>query len=52
MNAHRLLELVAENIDTDRYAFAKIIEQEERLFLATKATELRFPWIIPLIEND
>jgi hypothetical protein len=40
MNVHRLLELVSENMETDRYAFAKIIEQEERLFLATKATEL------------
>jgi hypothetical protein len=39
-------------METDRYAFAKIIEQEERLFLATKATELWFPWIIPLIENN
>lgn len=43
MNTHRLLELVAENMETDRYAFAKVIEQEERAFLAEKVSELGFP---------
>lgn len=40
MDAHRLLELVAENMETDRYAFAKIIEQEERAFISQKVSDL------------
>jgi len=51
MQAHRLIELVNEHKDKDHFTFAKIIEQEERLYLGTKASELWFPWIIPLIEN-
>lgn len=43
--------MVNEHKDKDPFTFAKIIEQEERAFLATKATELGFPGIIPLIEN-
>lgn len=52
MQAHTLLALVEEHKDKDPFTFAKIIEQEERSFLWTKTTELGFPGIIPLIENN
>ena len=43
MQPHRLIELVNEHKEKDPFTFAKIIEQEERAFLAIKATELGFP---------
>lgn len=52
MQAHTLLALVEEHKDKDPFTFAKIIEQEERAFLSEKVSELGFPWIIPLIENN
>lgn len=52
MQTHTLLSLVEEHKNKDPFTFAKIIEQEERAFLGEKATELGFPGIIPLIENN
>lgn len=52
MEAHTLLSIVEEHKDKDPFTFAKIVEQEERTFLAKKVEELGFPWIIPLIENN
>ena len=43
MEAHKLIALVEEHKDKDPFTFAKIIEQEERAFIANKATELGFP---------
>lgn len=43
MQAHTLLALVEEHKEKDPFTFAKIIEQEERAFLATKVAELGFP---------
>lgn len=43
MDAHTLLTLVEENKDKDPFTFAKIVEQEERAFLAKKVEELGFP---------
>lgn len=43
MEAHKLIEIVNEHKDKDPFTFAKIVEQEERAFLANKATELGFP---------
>jgi len=40
MNAHRLIELVEENRETDLFTFAKIIEQEERAFISDKVAAL------------
>ena len=43
MEAHKLISLVEEHKDKDPFTFAKIVEQEERAFLAIKVSELGFP---------
>jgi hypothetical protein len=52
MDTKKLLEIVQQHEWKDMYTLAKAIEQEERTYLSNLVSELWFPWIIPLIENN